>query len=72
MRQYLCVVSTTLAPPTADRGVAVRRARLLTNITIGYNMAEGVVAVVAGVVAEGAQDSTVAEGAQDSTRAGGA
>ncbi len=39
-----------LAPP-ADRQAAVGRARLLNKLTIGWNAVEGVVAVVAGVVA---------------------
>jgi divalent metal cation (Fe/Co/Zn/Cd) transporter len=39
-----------LAPPKR-REDAVRRARLLTNVTIGYNLVEGVVAVVAGIAA---------------------
>ncbi|MPZ72205.1 MAG: hypothetical protein GEU74_03090 [Nitriliruptorales bacterium] len=37
------------APDT--RAAAVQRARLLTNVTIGYNVVEGVVAVLAGIVA---------------------
>jgi len=43
-------MAATLAPP-APREAAVRRARLLNRVTIGYNLAEGVVAVLAGVAA---------------------
>jgi hypothetical protein len=41
---------------TADRDTRVlqRRARMLAWLTIGYNTAEGVVAVVAGLVASSA------------------
>ena len=47
---------TTLpqAPPGARSGVraaAVRKARTLNRVTIGYNAVEGVVAVLAGVAA---------------------
>lgn len=41
---------TVQAPPDT-RAAAVRRARLLTNVTIGYNVAEGIVAVLAGAAA---------------------
>lgn len=44
-------MTTTLTRPTRDRSAAVRRARLLTNATIGYNVAEGVVAILAGIAA---------------------
>lgn len=47
---YRCPMTATLPRPDTRAG-AVRRATLLTNITIGYNLVEGVVAVLAGVVA---------------------
>ena len=43
--------TVTLAPPAAIRRAAVRRARWLNAATIGWNSIEGVVAVVAGIVA---------------------
>lgn len=44
-------MDTQVAPVAATREDAVRRARLLTSITIGYNVVEGVVAVLAGIAA---------------------
>ena len=43
----------TILPPVVqgDRPLAVRRARLLNRVSIGWNMVEGVVAVTAGVLA---------------------
>jgi divalent metal cation (Fe/Co/Zn/Cd) transporter len=42
----------TAPPPTADvRERAVHRSRILNRLTIGWNFAEGVVAVIAGAVA---------------------
>jgi len=41
----------TAQPATIDRTEALRRARVLNVLTIGWNFIEGVVAVVAGVVA---------------------
>jgi divalent metal cation (Fe/Co/Zn/Cd) transporter len=42
-------VSTSVS--TVDRAEAVRRVRLYNNLTIGWNVVEGVVAVAAGIVA---------------------
>jgi divalent metal cation (Fe/Co/Zn/Cd) transporter len=41
----------TLAPVDLDRPTAVRRVRLYNNLTIGWNVVEGVVALAAGIVA---------------------
>lgn len=41
----------TASAPTIDRGEAVRRVRLYNNLTIGWNVVEGVVAIWAGIVA---------------------
>ena len=38
-------------PPALTRPAAVRRAQRLTSITIGYNVAEAVVAIIAGIAA---------------------
>jgi hypothetical protein len=40
-----------LGPSPAVRAAAVRRGRLLNRLTIGWNVVEGVVAVVAGLAA---------------------
>jgi hypothetical protein len=37
--------------PTLDRPAALRRARALNSLTIGWNAVEGVVAVAAGIAA---------------------
>lgn len=42
---------TAPVPPPATREQAVHRSRILNRLTIGWNFAEGVVAVVAGVAA---------------------
>jgi hypothetical protein len=44
------VTTVELQSPTARR-VAVRRSRLLNRLTIGWNVAEGVIAVTAGAIA---------------------
>lgn len=44
-------MDTQVRPAAQFREAAVRRARLLTNVTIGYNAVEGVVAVLAGIAA---------------------
>lgn len=44
------MTSIDLRSPTARRS-AVRRSRLLNRLTIGWNVAEGVIAIVAGIVA---------------------
>jgi divalent metal cation (Fe/Co/Zn/Cd) transporter len=44
-------MDTRLPLVTHSRKAAVRRARLLTNLTIGYNVVEGVAALAAGVAA---------------------
>jgi len=41
----------TITPRTIDRADAVRRVRLYNNLTIGWNVVEGVVALAAGIVA---------------------
>jgi divalent metal cation (Fe/Co/Zn/Cd) transporter len=41
----------TVAAPQPPRETAVRRVRLYNNLTIGWNVVEGVVAIAAGVVA---------------------
>jgi len=44
------MTAVDLRSPTARRG-AVRRSRLLNRLTIGWNVAEGVIAVAAGIMA---------------------
>jgi len=44
-------VTAVQLPTAAARRVAVRRSRLLNRLTIGWNIAEGVIALVAGVIA---------------------
>lgn len=45
-------MDTRLAePPTLTRPAAVRRAQQLTSLTIGYNVAEAIVAIIAGIAA---------------------
>jgi len=45
-------MTAVLAPvPSGARALAVRRARLLNRVTIGWNVVEGVVAVTAGLLA---------------------
>ena len=41
----------TAPAPMMDRGEAVRRVRLYNNLTIGWNVVEGVVAIGAGIIA---------------------
>lgn len=44
------MTAVDLQSPTARRG-AVRRSRLLNRLTIGWNVAEGIIAVAAGIMA---------------------